>query len=84
MDSTKIFWYLATVILGYLLTDIIKIVLAKQLKNKLTPILIYRIKRGMGVLLIVFGAIMMLKSFIPKEHMDNIIEKVEKPLKPHD
>ncbi len=77
MNFTSIFWYFTTVIIGYFTTDIIKILLAKQLRTKLTSIVIYRIKRGMGVLLIVFGALMMLRSFIPKEKINNIMDKVE-------
>ncbi|MGB1041845.1 MAG: LysE family translocator [Tenacibaculum sp.] len=81
MNPTYMFWYFATVILGYALTDLGKILLAKQLRSKLTPLVIYRIKRGMGVLLIVFGAIIMLKSFIPKEKIDSLLEKVEQTTK---
>lgn len=77
MNPSSIFWYFVVVIGGYAFADLIKILLAKQLKNKLTPIVIYRIKRGMGVLLIVFGAILMLKGFIPKEKMDTLIDNVE-------
>ncbi|TYP99754.1 threonine/homoserine/homoserine lactone efflux protein [Tenacibaculum adriaticum] len=81
MNPTSIFWYLTTVIIGYAVTDLGKILLAKQLKNKLTPLVIYRVKRGMGILLIVFGAVLMLKGFIPREKIDTIIEKVEKTTK---
>ncbi|PKH50078.1 lysine transporter LysE [Tenacibaculum sp. Bg11-29] len=77
MNPTSIFWYFATILFGYALTDLGKILLAKQLKSKLTPLVIYRIKRGMGVLLIVFGALIMLKSFIPKEDIDNLLDKVK-------
>ncbi|CAM1361671.1 LysE family translocator [Tenacibaculum xiamenense] len=77
MNPTSIFWYFVIVIFGYAFTDLIKILLAKKLKSKLTPLVIYRIKRGMGVLLIVFGAFFMLKGFIPKEKMDNLIDKVQ-------
>lgn len=77
MNPVSIFWYFVIVMLGYIVADSIKIVLAKQLKSKLTPLAIYRIKRGMGILLIVFGAFLMLKSFIPKEQMDTILDKVE-------
>ena len=76
MNPKYLFWYFGTVILGYALTDLAKILLAKQLKNKLTPLVIYRIKRGMGVLLIVFGAVLMLKGFIPKDKIDNLLDKV--------
>ncbi|CAA0157528.1 LysE family translocator [Tenacibaculum maritimum] len=81
MNPTSIFWYFVVVIFGYALTDLGKILLAKQLKSKLTPLVIYRIKRGMGILLIVFGAIIMLKSFIPKDQIDSLFEKVEQTTK---
>ncbi len=77
MNPTYIFWYFATILFGYALTDLGKILLAKQLKSKLTPLVIYRIKRGMGVLLIVFGALVMLKSFIPKDKIDDLLDKVK-------
>ncbi|CAL2102371.1 Lysine transporter LysE [Tenacibaculum sp. 190130A14a] len=73
MNPNSIFWYFVTVIIGYLTTDLVKIILAKQLKKKMTPLVIYRIKRAMGVLLIVFGAFLMLKAFIPLEEIiDNV------------
>lgn len=77
MNQSAIFMYLSVVILGYIFTDLGKILLAKRLKNKLTPAVITKIKKGMGILLIVFGAFLMLKAFIPKEQMDNILENVE-------
>lgn len=83
MNPTAIFWYFAVVIASYLGTDIIKIILAKQLRKKLTPLVIYRIKRGMGILLIVFGVFFMLKNFIPddlipQDKIDQIMDKVER------
>jgi len=81
MNPTSIFWYLATVIFAYFSTDVIKILLAKQLKSKLTPLVIFRIKRGMGICLILFGALLMLKAFIPKEQLNSIIETVEQTTK---
>lgn len=80
MNPTSIFWFLTIVVIGYFITDIIKILLAKQLKNKLTPKLIHQINRIMGVLLIVFGLFLMLKNYIPKEYLpqdnfENFIQK---------
>lgn len=69
MNPRSIFWYFATVILGYAITDIGKILLAKQLKNKMTPLVIYRLKRIMGIILIVFGIFLMLKGFIHNEEI---------------
>ncbi|SNR14006.1 LysE family translocator [Tenacibaculum jejuense] len=77
MDSNLIFWYFVKVVIGYFALDLIKILLAKQLRSKLTPLVIYKVKKGMGVLLIVFGAVMMLKSFISKEELDRLINSVE-------
>ncbi len=77
MNPNRIFWYFSVVILGYFVTDLGKIFLAKQLKSKLTPKVIYRIKKTMGILLIVFGVGLMLKGFIPKEQFNTLIEKVE-------
>lgn len=65
MNPTSIFWFFVVVIIGYLITDLGKIFLAKQLKSKMTPLVIYYFKRGLGVFLIVFGVFIMLKSFIP-------------------
>ena len=79
MDPNKIFNYFTVILLSYFITDIGKIVLAKQLKKKLTPSVIYKIKRGMGILLMIFGVALMLKGFIPKEKMniDNVMNKTE-------
>ncbi|MEX1382478.1 LysE family translocator [Lutibacter sp.] len=80
MDPEKIFNYFAVILISYLITDIGKIVLAKQLKRKLTPKVIYKIKRTMGVLLMIFGVALLLKGIIPKEKLNlkNVIDKVEK------
>ncbi len=73
MDQKAIFWYFSTIILGYALTDLCKILLAKQLKNKLTPLVIYRLKRIMGIILIVCGVLLMLKGFIPNDKIEDLI-----------
>lgn len=80
MDSGRIFNYFAVILISYFITDVGKIVLAKQLKKKLTPKVIYKVKRGMGVLLMVFGVALMLKGFIPKEklNLEDVIEKTER------
>jgi threonine/homoserine/homoserine lactone efflux protein len=73
MNQTAIFWYFGTVLIGYFITDLGKIFLAKQLKNKMTPQVIYRVKRIMGIILIVCGVFLMLKGFIPNEKIDEFI-----------
>ena len=78
MNPTHIFWYFTTIIVSYFVTDLGKIFLAKKLKKKLTPIVIYKIKKTMGILLIIFGVFLLLKGFIPKENLnlENLLDKV--------
>ena len=77
MNPSKIFNYFTVIIVSYLVTDIGKILLAKQLKKKLTPQVTYKVKRSMGVLLMIFGIALILKGFIPKEklNLNNVIEQ---------
>jgi threonine/homoserine/homoserine lactone efflux protein len=80
MNPNHIFWYFTTIIISYFVTDLGKIVLAKKLKKRLTTNVVYKIKKSMGILLIIFGIGLILKGFIPKEklNLDNFIERVEK------
>jgi len=45
MNEKSIFIYFSVIILGYFVTDLGKIFLAKQLKDKLTSNVVFRIKR---------------------------------------
>lgn len=74
MDQTAIFWYFGTILISYFVTDLGKIVLAKKLKNKMTPRVIYRVKKIMGIILIICGVFLMLKGFIPSEKIDKLIQ----------
>lgn len=82
MDETRIFNYFATIIIAYFVTDLLKIVLAKQLKNKLTPVVIYKIKLGMGIALMVFGLVLGSKGFISEDALQKIDTVLEKKIKP--
>jgi threonine/homoserine/homoserine lactone efflux protein len=77
MNPTSIFYYFTIIIVSYFVTDLGKIVLAKQLKNKMTPIVVYRLKRIMGILLIVCGVVLMLKGFLPKDNKINTLLDIE-------
>ncbi len=79
VDSGKVFNYFAVVIITFLLTDIVKILAAKQLKEKLTPVVLRKIRHVLGIFFIVFGIILATKRYIPQKTMDridNVIEKV--------
>ncbi|MES2812338.1 MAG: LysE family transporter [Bacteroidota bacterium] len=79
MDTSNIVWFFTTVILSYLATDVGKILLAKQLRSKLTPANIIKIKKVSSVLLIVFGTILLSQGWFPsdKQFVKDTIEKIE-------
>ncbi|MCF6213835.1 MAG: LysE family translocator [Flavobacteriaceae bacterium] len=80
MNPTRIFNFFFVIIVSYFTVDLIKIYLAKQLQSKMTPTVVIKIKRIMGVLLIVFGLFLMLKGMFPKKVVtivDTVIEKVK-------
>jgi threonine/homoserine/homoserine lactone efflux protein len=80
MNPAKIFNYFTVIIASYFITDIGKILLAKQLIKKLTPAVTYKVKRAMGIMLMIFGFVLMLKGFIPNEKLQfkNSVEKAAK------
>ena len=73
MNQSAIFSYFGVIILAYFITDLGKIFLAKQLKDKMTPMLIYRIKRIMGIILIICGVFLILKGFIPNDKINEFM-----------
>lgn len=72
--------FFGTVLLVYFGTDLLKILLAKQLKCYLTQERIVLIKKGLGVVLVICGIVLIIKGFIPKDKFDiqDEIEKIEK------
>ena len=79
MQTSRMMTFFATVILTYLLVDCIKIVLAKQLKTKLTPTNILKIKKGISIVLMVFGLVLLTQGWFPKvkEKLKNDLERIE-------
>ncbi|WP_395043885.1 LysE family translocator [Flavobacterium sp.] len=76
METDRIIMFVSTIIITYFLIDILKINVAKQLKSKLTPFNIYKIKRTISVVLMIFGSFLMVQGFFPKEKQ-LIKEKIE-------
>ena len=73
MNQNAIFTYFSTIIAGYFITDLGKIFLAKQLKSKMTPSVIYKVKKVMGIILIVCGLYLVLIGFVPKENLKEFL-----------
>ncbi len=80
MQTPRMMTFFTSVIVTYLLVDCLKIVLAKQLKSKLTPTNILKIKKAISIVLIVFGVILISQGWFPKEKemVKNALEKIEK------
>lgn len=76
-DPNRIALFFGTMLLAYFVTDVFKILLAKQLRRKLTPTRIQLIKKGLGVILMVCGLVLITKGFLPKERFD-IQEGIER------
>lgn len=67
MKTERISWFFAAILFFYLLFDVAKIILAKQLKNKLTPQNIYKIKRVISIVILIFGIFFILQGIFPNE-----------------
>ncbi len=72
-DPERILVFFSAMVGAYFVTDILKIFLAKRLKRKLTLRRIYMVKKLLGIILMVCGAILIVKGFLPKDKFD--IEK---------
>jgi threonine/homoserine/homoserine lactone efflux protein len=79
LDSTRLLVFFSTVIGTYLLVDIGKIILAKKLKNKMTPTNILKIKKLISILLIIFGLFLMYQGWFPSENKlaKKVLEKID-------
>ena len=66
MKPLRIFTFFTSTLFFYLAIDVFKIVVAKQLKHKLTPTNIYKIKRIISIVILIFGAFLILQGIFPK------------------
>lgn len=79
LETSRMVTFFSTVILTYLAVDIGKILLAKQLKHKLTPKNILNIKKIISFLLILFGLAIMMQGWFPTDQklVKKALEKME-------
>ena len=70
--------FIATMLIAYFLTDLVKIAAAKRLKNKLTPRRIFKTKKIVALVILVFGFILLSQGLFPDlyEKSKEQIEKV--------
>ena len=79
MQNSRMLTFFTAVIVTYLLVDCVKILLAKQLKSKMTPTNILKIKKGISIVLMVFGLVLITQGWFPKEKemVKNAFQKIE-------
>jgi len=79
LETSRMVTFFTTVILTYLFVDMGKILLAKQLKHKMTPKNILNIKKLISILLILFGMTIMLQGWFPSDQkmVKKALEKME-------
>ena len=78
-DPKRIMVFFGSMIGTFFFVDIFKILLAKGLKQKLTPTRIGLVKKVLGVVLAICGLVLILKGFLPKEQfpIDKGIRQIE-------
>ncbi|MGB3776596.1 MAG: LysE family transporter [Leeuwenhoekiella sp.] len=67
MNPDRLILFFSVILLTYLIVDIFKILVAKKLRSKLTPTRVARIKKGISVVLFVFGLVFIVKGTFPTE-----------------
>lgn len=59
--------FLGTILVTYFVVDLFKILIAKKLKNKLTPRRIFKTKKIIALVILAFGVLLLSQAFFPKE-----------------
>jgi threonine/homoserine/homoserine lactone efflux protein len=66
-SSDGVIVFLSSILIVYFLVDLIKIVVAKKLRSRLTPRLIYKTKKIIALVILGFGILLLVQGFFPKE-----------------
>jgi len=77
-SENGVFIFIATMLTSYFLTDLFKIAMAKRLKSKLTPRLIFKTKKIVSLVILGFGILLLTQGLLPElyEKSKEQIEKV--------
>ncbi|WP_343486868.1 LysE family transporter [Allomuricauda sp. d1] len=76
-NPNRILTFFTTVLSTYFIVDLFKILLAKQLKKKLTKEKIRLVKKILGLVLLVCGLVLIIKGFLPSDRF-NIQDGIER------
>ena len=77
-SKNGVFIFITTMLTSYFLTDLFKIAMAKRLKSKLTPRLIFKTKKIVSLVILGFGVLLLTQGLFPElyEKSKEQIEKV--------
>lgn len=78
-EPPRIRLFFGTMLAAYFITDLFKILLAKQLKRKLTTARIRSLKKSIGIILVICGVVLIFKGFLPKDlfNLEYGLEQIE-------
>ena len=79
LKASRMITFFSTLIVSYFITDIFKILLAKQLRNKLNPKNILLIKKFISIVLIICGVVLLSQAWFPQERkiVNSAFENIE-------
>ena len=69
--------FISSMLAAYFVSDLVKIVIAKRLKAKLTPRLIFKTKKVIAIVILGFGVLLFVQGLFPEAYEKNK-EKLEK------
>lgn len=87
-SENGVFFFIITVLSTFFLTDLLKMILAKRLKNKMTPRFIFKTKKWISILILSFGVLLLIQGIFPKgveaglEKLPGQKHPLEKPIPP--
>lgn len=87
-SENGVVFFIFTVLVTFFLTDLLKMLLAKRLKNKMTPRFIFKTKKWISILILAFGVLLLIQGIFPKgveaglEKIPGQRHPLEKPIPP--
>ncbi len=79
LNTYRIAIFFGGILLGYFLMDLVKILLAKQFKSKMTPNRVVKIRKIIGIVLLIAGIYLIYEGFAEDKKLDinNTIEHLK-------
>ena len=79
MEPSRMITFFSSILITYLVIDILKILLAKRLKNSLTPKRVVIVKKLISFVLLIFGVVLVIRGLFPDDvkQIENQFEKTK-------